>query len=1082
MTTYTITTSVNIDSLASKAGNDTYNINGGYLTIDQDSRYGTNSTTSSIIGPVTLSATLGGTIEFNATKVRLIPYDGGSGTVPVSNTVISGAAGSGKLIGVYSALDAAPTAAAAAMPGSGYIKIKQWNDGAFINNEALSGITATVNGTDHPGWIEVAASDSQTCTVNRLNTFKVRGEWYNFLGATTDGNRATTYQIPSNGSSVFYLPGVWVETAPLSGTYEFYPCAGSRAATIGSIGTEAIRGKFCWISTTGLLRFGHDGTNSTGGYCPENGCKIRIPNIFFMTSTSGAPTVNVLPNATPATRYDFTTTGGGNIDIDKASMNWFLSILQGYSCYLSNSSFMTSVSILEVAAPLTISNVGVGQEAANAQTALTLNLCFAGGAISDLVLSRASLAANGGYILSISDISGFIFTNLKTVSLLHRTHATSGCATIIRATNCRWESPILIGGRYLLTTCDTCEFNNTTYIDMIWGTTWPSNPTYAFILSTKCVDCTFDGLDFGNLSLVQPYAGLVNIGAAACSNIKIRNIGSITGNLDLGGPHMYNAYWHRTGTIASITTPIAHSLKTGDIVYGMISSDISAIVIGSKTVTGVPSTNRFQFAALNAGGSSGLFTYYPTMTASLLVLNAGAAANDIKMQRVYTDHNRGVPYSSDNSSKNILIENVFSDPDTAPLMPSLNQDIKNIRATPPLTAQTSVYGTHFFDAVINDINTGRTDNLTWRRTTTLASGSSYGHKLHTNALINIYESSSAAAVNTGRYLVTGADANLLYFPAANAGNSTGWYSYTPLNSIMGIQMNEQSVESSGVYFDISGSTSFSSAGGLVMTGRYTDSITFETPYYILGYTGFNWAQVVFGGAVNTGFHLLYSIDKNDGSNFSEFRNLNFIKSGSIGVNNSLMIGVPNIIGINTGDYVFATNTAGYAKVTGLANNTGVYVDRPHKGIVSGPIIFNYLYNETGINPGLGFKQRIKIISDQTGSTAITSLYWFTAASNESLRYQYPLDTVETSLNLINLVSGTEVHVYNTSTDAEVAGVESTAGSTFTYNYTWTGSDTSVYITTIKTGYQWIRYSDQILNQSGLSIPVFQSIDRNYRNP
>ena len=55
MATYTITTPVNIDTLAAKTGSDTYNINWGYLTIDQDSRYGTNQNTSASIGNITLS-------------------------------------------------------------------------------------------------------------------------------------------------------------------------------------------------------------------------------------------------------------------------------------------------------------------------------------------------------------------------------------------------------------------------------------------------------------------------------------------------------------------------------------------------------------------------------------------------------------------------------------------------------------------------------------------------------------------------------------------------------------------------------------------------------------------------------------------------------------------------------------------------------------------------------------------------------------------------------------------------------------------------------------------------------------------
>ena len=70
MATFTVTTAQNIDALTGKAGGDTYNINGGTLTIDQDSRYGLNQNTSASLGNITVSATLGGTVEVDARSVR----------------------------------------------------------------------------------------------------------------------------------------------------------------------------------------------------------------------------------------------------------------------------------------------------------------------------------------------------------------------------------------------------------------------------------------------------------------------------------------------------------------------------------------------------------------------------------------------------------------------------------------------------------------------------------------------------------------------------------------------------------------------------------------------------------------------------------------------------------------------------------------------------------------------------------------------------------------------------------------------------------------------------------------------------
>lgn len=89
MTAFTVTVPQNIDALSPKTGGDTYAINGGTLTIDQDTRYGVNATTSASMGSITISSTLGGKCNIDGRYVRLIPYTGGSGTVPSSGTTIS---------------------------------------------------------------------------------------------------------------------------------------------------------------------------------------------------------------------------------------------------------------------------------------------------------------------------------------------------------------------------------------------------------------------------------------------------------------------------------------------------------------------------------------------------------------------------------------------------------------------------------------------------------------------------------------------------------------------------------------------------------------------------------------------------------------------------------------------------------------------------------------------------------------------------------------------------------------------------------------------------------------------------------
>lgn len=1074
MATFAITTPVNIDTLAGKTGTDTYNINGGYLTVDQDSRYGTNQATSSIIGPMTLSPTLGGTVEFNATAVRIIPYDGGGGVVPASNTVIGGTLGSGKLIGVYSALNVAPTAAGAAMPATGFIKIKQWDGDAYGDNEVLTGITATVNGTDRAGWIEIVGADAQLCTVGRLGTFKVRGDWFD-LG-TTDGVRATTYQIPSNGAIV-YLPGVWVETAAGSGVYEFYPCAGSASALVTIIATDEVRGRWCWISTAGLLRFGHDGTNSTGGFIPEAGRNVRIPNIFFMTSTNGAPTVNTVPHVTLATRYEFSTTGGAVIDIDKACVNWFLNLAQAFSVTLSNTGIMTQLVVTECASPITWNQVGVGQEAANSQLALSMAFCFAGGTITDCVWSRAAQASSGHYIVSLADMIGFTFANNRTHALGTRGNANTGAYTASRVNETTWTDALLGGGRMSMVTCADCSMIDTVYYDHAATTTQTSIPQYAFEMITVCARILFDGITFGGLTLVQPYQGILGIGAAGCTDIKLRNVGSYASPLDLGGAQQNGVAWTRVTTTATVTK-VAHGLKVNDIVYVLVSSSIAAIIVGAKTVLAVPTADTFTFACLNAGAASGTLTYYPIMSAYVLSIANTSALNDIRLQRVYAVHARTNLMVSDNSSKNVLLESVFSDYINAPLTPMLNGQLKGVGSTLALTAQTSCYGTHWVDMFI----AGDTVNLAaqaWTRVTTTATVTSVDHNLRTGLSILVTVTSSAAAIILGLKVVTVLDKDTFTFTCLNAGSASGTLTFEPLVSRIGLLMNEKTAEFADVYTIDSGTPGFTSGGSLVMA-LVNDQITYETPDYVLGHTGFPIAEPVMVGGTLANYHVTYALDRNDGSGYGAFHNAYYPRPGGGGAGASTTVTMTDTTGVEVGDYVYGTNVGWLAKVVSVDSATNITVDTPNLGTVSGILRFGHHPSEAAIGAA-GFKMKVRIRTAIASALGITSLYFITRSTPTSRAYQYPLDlgTVE----LTGLKNPTEVRLFAAGTATEIPGTgnENVTSGTFTAQV-----DVAVYpsidISILSLGYQNTRLLAVAVDASGVSIPVQQQLDRQYLNP
>lgn len=596
-----------------RTGGDTVSTNGFNLTIDQDSRYGLSGGTAFSWGALTVLATKGGDITFDGRFVRMIPFTGGSGTITLG-TLITVGSGTGKVIGIYTSMTAAPATTGA----SGWIKVTEWNSVAFATSGAFTqaGFTFTVSGASIVGFIDIIGDEAATINANRLGNVSFLGEWF-ALGTTT-GVANQTVQIPNHGLQR-YGAGVFIEKTVGSNDYEFYPNAG----TATTIGTDAFRGKVVWIDNTGLVRIGHNGT-TTMGYTPVVGLKIVIGNIFLENCTTAARAANVIPNATIATRYDFTCTGGGVVIMDKVNCAWYASFSQAYSVTITNSGFVDGVLFSEIATPMTHSKIGVGNKPTTALlvSPLTMSLCFAGGSFTDCVWARVSMAASGAYSVTINDIAGFDFVRDTIRANTIRGNATTYAINGTRMVNCNYINPTIIQGAANLITCTNTNFTNTTYIGAVSGTTVTTYTGYVWQVSSNTLNCKFEGLSLP-VTNNQPYTALLSIAAAGCANIKLRNIGTRT----------------------------------------------SPVTLGSTNGTGL-----------------------------IYVLGGGAAASDIKIQRVYCSNTRTGVMTGDNSSTRIYEDNVYGDyADAADVLAVLNYFRRGRGTSSAYTAQTAIYGTHWTD-------------------------------------------------------------------------------------------------------------------------------------------------------------------------------------------------------------------------------------------------------------------------------------------------------------------------------------------------------------------------------------------------
>lgn len=1008
MATFTITTSVNLDSLTGKTGNDVYNVNGGTLTIDGDSRYEENAPTlaNSGMGNITISATLGGTVEFDARFCRLIPFDAGSGTVPAAGTVISGGGASGKLICVLSSLTTAPLAAGAAMPSTGWVKIKQWNGTAYADNTVLSGITATVNGTDSVGWLSLVARENQAITGARLGLLRFRGEWLEI--DTTSGSRSTTYQIPTAGEAVYQV-GVQVETAT-AGVYEWYPNADPVTALEANIGTEPERGKFCWITSAGVVRLGSDGTNSTGGFLPPAGRKIRIPNLFLHNCTTATPAANALPNTTLTTRYEFSLSGG-RVILDKVNCAWYLNLVNPYETSLTDSTVNDAGVINTSATSVTFLRNCISHTGTQNNLTWVFSNITAGALVEDNVFARYQ-SSSSTQVVSIVTADQYVSRRNTYRSTALRTSGVAVGLQINALRNSLFENEVFIGvplggGFSGIQNCDGVTFNNTVYIDRAGGFTGTTLGYSAIQFGSPGAgnaNMLFDGFSIG-LARTAPAGGIVTL-ASNNGLLKFRNFGSRANPLLLGGAPVRNVSWTRSGTVFTITSP-NHQITGSAICFVLANSagasTATGLTPGSRTTFTVVDANTLTVTGAASGPTSGTLDYMELQSSDLINFGSSNAISDCKFQRMYSYPARTASPTDFRGASRITYENVGSAFSTFSAL-AADTSQKGSLYQPSTSANASVYGNHFIDAHITSEVPNRT-GLSWSRSGTTATVTSVDHGLITSDVVTVIVSSDTSAVALGSRTVSVLTKDTFDISATNAGATTGTLTLIPHNATLVIRGNESTTTSAPYVSFTAGTPQFTGAGEIAMP-TVGDQVVYEWNYSVKGHSQFVPGSIAVDNVTLGNLHLEYQIEQ--GSGWSAWKSLDYPRTGGGGSSGSTTVTMTDTTGVQANDYIFGTNIAPLAQVVSVNSSTSITVNIPNIGTVSGTLRFNRLPLETIASSSVGFKLKVRATTVVAATNSWRNIRIFTSSTAADRDFLYTLDTSQ--LTLTNVVSGSRVKI------------------------------------------------------------------------
>lgn len=620
----TISTSQTLDSAARTAGEAMTINSGAILTINTHTRFHANAPASATgsLGSFTMTAASGGQAFIDGQSVRMVAYSGGTGNVPAYNTSVTQGGVTGVFLCAMSTLATAPTAVGAAMPATGYIMFKSVSGGSFAAG-ALTGIGATVVGTEKAGFLEVVIDDAASFTIGRAQTFKTRMQWFHPFDTsgnliTTSGSRGQQIQLPNFGGANSYYPGIWIETGVGTDTYEFWPASlagtGSPWATT-ALGTDA-RSKFVQCLASGIVRIGSDGTNNIGDL-PVSGCKVRIPNVIGWSCATASRASNSVPSGTLATRPDFTVTNAGVIDIEGLIGHWQMNFGQAFSVKLYNVALFDQYTITETASALDLNECHAGNyTVAGDVPALVLTSNFAGGTIQNCKFGRSGTIASADYGINVQYCNNLTFTNCHFQNRTFRTNAGAHPFYAAYCDSLTFNDCVIVGASAYFLSCTNTTLNDTLYADSYHTTSSATTPPVGVIqLINGTLNTVIDGFAwYSSVANVHPDTAVLYLSAAY--GVKARNIGTYASPLSAGSSNAMLYFCNDAGN--------SQNLEFKRIYFNLIATTFYNAVNSTKNVeiTNCEGNTTAQKALVSAAlnqivKSCGLLSIAPASTASI---------------------------------------------------------------------------------------------------------------------------------------------------------------------------------------------------------------------------------------------------------------------------------------------------------------------------------------------------------------------------------------------------------------------------------------------------------------------------------
>ena len=1139
-----------LDEGTARTAGEAWTINGpgASLTVRTDSRVHANAPASMTgsLGSITLTE---GQWNIDATAVRWMPYDSGTGNVPAIGTTVSQGGISGYLLGVWASVTAAPTTAGSAMPTSGYIKFREVTGGNFAAG-ALTGIGASATGADVAGWLEVVCDQTANITVPRLGKFQTRGQWFD-LGVTT-GSVGQVVQLPTNGGGAGTTSrGLWIETGV--GTDEYYRYPALSGATNGWAyqhigmppGQSDLRQRFVKDLGSGQMQIGEN-VSITGatyaGTAASTGTYVEQSQTLYYVWANDEVTfygthyyevgeqVGIDFTSGGATAYDGTHTvtdvlgyqcfkialtgfGNGGVATCRSRLSLTVAastinvgdtvycdftsgtgvdgtfVVKGYNTTNSWDIHYPRTAALTVGTVSVYYGITITTLAAhNLQIGRRVKVTFTSGtgvtgeytviavpAVSTFVINVPFNGGTGGdctvdFQLGYVPESG---CKIRVPNIFGRQ-----CTAAARASNAAPHATIASRPEFITTSAGAIDLEYL-YSDWYWNFVQP----YSF--SSK--HCATSDTAIIQEVAVAPVVEDLMIGMYGGLDLPTLNVATLLSGCSFDGITAMRGNTPGTTdhaiTISTINGGTFSNLECGIIQYARSTGlPLNAVACNGTIFDGITAING-QISV----GYGPTYLYNINYCDRMTGWQGGAVTSVSALVWVYNPNGSvldGLSFGFGGTIPNQM-PNSYIVSGTAQ-----NTKIRNIgTAAAPLQGRSSFrpYAYGVSSAVVGSSLPGLKVQRVYLDQASglpLTFANSYPDMLLESAFIDIWNAGRAvlyAAPDSINF--TGKGTGCGYY----AGSSVSTYGTHFVDSFQrkygeyALLMNEPTATTAPYYTVLSGNPRFNSAGGIVM---YTvgDSAQWEDQHFRKGHTGFFGGTACpiawMDGGTNNYYYLVeYQIDK--GAGFSDWKNFSRPKQVTCTAGQYTAT-VSDATGLAIGDYAqFFSFTTQYiafgAKITEINGNTLTF-DKPNFATgTSQWHVFSQLPSETGIDPAIGIRLKIKITTLTTAAAAITAIRARTTCTAESkAQCLYPLDV--NTISFTGLPSGCDMVVLEAGTANILYQLDAYASTTLSYTYE---GEQTVDVGFIKPGYKVFYLRDLVLTTVDSSIPISLTPDSCY---